>query len=71
MPTPTLVFGARYDIVKEKGKTAANAATLTARYNILSNVFTQLEYRNLKDDDHVTDSNEDEDRIRLLLVALF
>ena len=71
MPTPALVFGARYDVVKEKGKTAANAATLTARYNILSNVFTQLEYRNLKDDDHVTDSNEDEDRIRLLLVALF
>ena len=71
MPIPALVFGARYDVVKEKGKTAANAATLTARYNILSNVFTQLEYRNLKDDDHVTDSNEDEDRIRLLLVALF
>ena len=71
MPTPTLVFGARYDIVKEKGKTAANAATLMARYNILSNVFTQLEFRNLKDNDHITSSNEDEDRIRLLLVALF
>lgn len=71
MPAPALVFGARYDVVKEKSKTAANAATLTARYNILSNVFTQLEYRNLKDNDHVTSSNEEEDRVRLLLVALF
>ena len=56
---------------KEKGKTAANAATLMARYNILNKVFTQLEFRNLKDDDHITSSNEDEDRIRLLLIALF
>lgn len=71
MPVPKVILGMRYDVVKEKGKEDAKAATLTGRYNLLSNVFTQLEYRKLEDDSHITGTNEDEDRFRLFLVALF
>lgn len=71
MPLPKVILGARYDIVKEKGKEEAKAATVTARYNILSNVFALLEYRKLEDDSHVTGDYEDEDKMRLYLVALF
>ncbi len=40
-------FDARYDIVKENGIKEAKAGSLMERYDILSNVFTQLELRGL------------------------
>ena len=71
IPTAKISLGARYDVVKEKGKKSARSHNLMARYNILSNVFAMLEYRGLEDDGHVTGSNEEETKLRLFFVALF
>ncbi|MBI5588425.1 MAG: hypothetical protein HY889_08700 [Deltaproteobacteria bacterium] len=70
-PLPRLSFAARYDYLKEKGRTGAKSQTFMARYNILSNVYTQLEYRGLTDNGHATGANEGEDKLRLLFVAVF
>lgn len=68
---PKLSFAARYELLKEKDKKGAKSQSFMARYNILSNVFAQLELRGLSDDDHITGTNEDEQKARLLLVAVF
>ncbi|MFZ3072481.1 MAG: porin [Thermodesulfobacteriota bacterium] len=67
-----ITLGARYDVVDENiSNDKAKAATLSVRYNILSNVFAQAEYRRLTDDDGVVGSNEKETRGRLVMVAMF
>lgn len=72
MLSKEVTFGGRYDVVEEDGKSdKAEAATLSARYNILSNVFAQVEYRQLNDSGYVVGKNEKEERGRLMLVALF
>lgn len=72
MPINKVTLGGRYDVVKKDDVSdKAKAATLSLRYNILSNVFTQIEYRHLNDNGRVVGSNEKESRGRLVLVALF
>lgn len=71
VPFDKLSFGARYDYLKEHGKDGAKSQTLMVRYNILSNVYAQLEYRGLDDSAHVTGSNEDELKVRAFLTAIF
>ncbi len=71
-PLEELVIGARVDILKQNGAEDALALSLTARYNIMLNVFAQIEIRTLKDDDLIAGgSNEEERKGRLFLVALF
>ncbi len=71
LPFSKLGFGARYELLKEHGKSGARSRTLMARYTILSNVYAQIEYRGLKDVDHVTGVNEDEQKLRATLQAIF
>lgn len=71
MPLPRISFGGRFDELKEKGKKGAKSQTLMARYNILSNVSAQLEFRRLSDDDHAVGVNEREDKARVILTAIF
>ncbi len=71
MPLAKLSVGARYDVVTESGKKNAKAVSLMTRYDILANAYTMLEYRGLSDDDLMTGSNEDEEKLRLMLVILF
>lgn len=70
-PLPKLSLGLRFENLREKGKKSAKSQSLMARYNILSNVFAQLEYRGLNDTGHVAGLNEDEDKLRLIFVAAF
>jgi len=70
-PMHRVVLAARYDAVSESGRDRAVSKTLLARYNILVNVHTSLEYRVLEDKDLVTGANEDESRLRLSLSAVF
>jgi hypothetical protein len=70
-PAARVSLAARYDYLKEEGKAGTKSQSIMARYNILSNAFAQLEYRRLTDKDHVTGANESEDKLRLLLVAVF
>jgi len=71
VPLDKFTFGARYDYLKEHGKDGARSQTLMVRYNILSNVYAQLEYRGLEDSAYVTGSNEDELKLRAFLVAIY
>lgn len=74
---PGLSAGARYDVDTQSGNHSVTAATLFGRYEILSNVFTQLEYDHLSDKDHrLPDNfgptgNETENRLNLFLSAIF
>lgn len=70
-PLARFSISARYDYLKEKDKKGAKSQTFMARYNILSNVFTQIEYRGLTDKGNAVGANEDEDKVRLFLVAVF
>ena len=71
-PLEDLILGARADIIKEDGSDDALALSLMARYNILINVFAQVELRTLKDDDLISGgTNEEETKGRLFLVVLF
>ncbi|MEE9543534.1 MAG: hypothetical protein V3V95_07110, partial [Thermodesulfobacteriota bacterium] len=47
-PLEDLILGARVDILMEDGSKDALALSLTARYNILINVFAQVELRTLE-----------------------
>ena len=74
-PIKKLTLGARYDILENKTDPLkgdeATYTTLSAKYFILSNVYTQLEFRKLEDDDFVTGGNYDEEeRVRFYLVLL-
>ncbi len=71
VPLDKFTIGARYDYLKEHGKDGARSQTLMVRYNILSNVYGQLEYRGLDDSALVTDANEDELKLRAFLMAIF
>lgn len=72
LPLEELILGARVDILKQSGAEDALALSLTARYNIMLNVFAQIELRTLTDDDLIAGgSNEKERKGRLFLVALF
>lgn len=71
VPLKDISLGARFDTLLEKGKKRLKSHALMIRYSILNNVYTQLEYRSLSDDDHVAGTNEDETKLRLFLVALF
>lgn len=68
---PGIAFAGRFEMAIESGKESAKSQSYMARYNILSNAFTQLEYRHLEDGARVLGGGELEDKIRLLLVALF
>ena len=70
-PVSRVSLAARYDYLKEKGAKGAKSQTFMARYNILSNVYAQIEYRGLKDAGHVAGANEDEDKVRAFLAAVF
>lgn len=70
-PVSRVSLAARYDYLREKEKKGAKSQTFMARYNILSNVFAQLEYRGLKDASLVAGANTDEEKVRLFLVAVF
>lgn len=70
-PVPRLSFGARFDYAKEKDKKGIKSQSFMARYNILSNAYAQVEYRGLSDKDHLKGANEDEDKVRVFLVAVF
>jgi hypothetical protein len=71
-PLEDVVLGGRVDILKQGGAEDALALSLTARYNIMLNVYAQMELRTLKDDDLIAGgSNEEERKGRLYLVALF
>ncbi len=71
MPLAKVSLGARIDVVAESGKEKAKGTSLMVRYDILANAYTLLEYRGLTDDDLITGSNEDEEKLRLMLVILF
>ena len=71
MPMPRLSTGARLDIVKENYLGTAKTYVLMARYNILSNTYTSIEYQWLRDGSHITGSNENDRRVRLFLVSVF
>lgn len=72
LPNKQIVLGARYDVLSKEDKDDATATTLTARYNILSNVYGMAEYRLLDDTDNIySSSNDEEKRVRVFLVALF
>ena len=71
VPVGKLTLGARYDYLKEHGRDGAGSQTVMVRYNILSNVYAQLEYRGLDDPALVTGTNEDESKLRAFLVAIF
>jgi hypothetical protein len=71
MPTKKLAIGGRYDRLHVDGMEDAQAYGAALRYNFLSSVFAQAEFRALRDDDHVAGDNEREIKGRLYLVALF
>jgi len=71
VPLDKFTIGARYDYLKEHGKDGARSQTIMVRYNILSNVYAQLEYRGLDDSALVTGANEDELKLRAFLMAIF
>jgi hypothetical protein len=71
LPWARVSLGARYDVAKKSGKDKALATSLMARYNILSNAYALLEYRNLSDDDLIIGSNEEEEKLRLIMAILF
>ncbi len=70
---PGLSAGARYDVDTQSGFHSVQAATLFGRYDIITNVFTQLEYDHLSDKDHRLPGNvnETENRLNLFLSAIF
>jgi len=70
-PVKRFILGARYDYLKEHGKKAARSHTFMVRYNILSNVYAQLEFRGLDDTALVTGANENELKLRAFLLAIF
>ncbi len=70
-PVSRVSLAARYDYLKEKGAQGVKSQTFMARYGILSNVYAQIEYRGLKDTGHVAGTNEDEDKVRVFLTAIF
>lgn len=93
-PTKKIVFGARLDILEDTGARKLDAfgsptgsigsaadveyLTVTARYNIIPNVYAQLEWRDHSDDDLVLDDDitdgenwTDVQKGRLFLVALY
>ena len=73
-PIKKLTLGARYDVLEDKTSTPglddAEYTTVSAKYFILSNVYMQLEYRMLRDDDGAAGTAGDEDRIRYFFVLL-
>lgn len=71
LPNKQIVLGARYDVLSKEDMEDAAATTLSARYNILSNVYGMVEYRLLDDTDNIYSSNDEEKRVRVFLVALF
>ena len=72
LPWKRISVGGRYDVVMKSGQKKARSTSLMARYNILSNAYAMLEYRNLSDDDLITGgSNEDEEKLRLIMAVLF
>ena len=71
LPWAKVSVGGRYDVVMKSGKEKARATSLMARYNILPNAYAMLEYRGLSDDDLLTGSNEDEEKLRLIMAVLF
>lgn len=70
-PGMNLTLGARYDIFKTAGKKGARSQSYMLRYDIMNNVYTQIELRTLDDDDHATGSAEGSTKGRFFLVALF
>ncbi|MFQ5466204.1 MAG: hypothetical protein ACE5EI_09780 [Thermodesulfobacteriota bacterium] len=71
LPWPRVSFAGRFEGLKEEGKRSALSYSLMARYHILRNVYAQAEVRWLNDDDHAAGANEDETKVRFLVVALF
>jgi len=70
-PVSRVSLSARYDTVRQKQSKGVKSQTLMARYNILSNVYAQFEYRRKRDADHVVDANEESENLRLFLTAVF
>ena len=71
-PLEDLILGARFDILMQDGSDDSLAVSLMARYNIMLNVFAQVELRTLKDDDLIGGgTNEEERKGRLFLEAVF
>lgn len=70
-PAPRLSLATRFESTGENGRDGAKSLDFMVRYNILSNVFAMVEYRNLSDDGHVTGVNEDESKVRLFVGAVF
>ncbi len=78
---PGLSAGARYDADTQSGFHSVQSESLFGRYDILTNVFTMLEYDHLYDKDHrlpvingpveFTNPNETENRITLFLSTIF
>ena len=71
VPNKKVVLGARYDQLTREQFNPAIETTFTARYNILSNVYTLVEYRLRQDDTNIAGSNDAQRRGRFYLVALF
>ena len=71
LPWSGVGFAGRFEGLKEEGKRSALSYSLMARYHILRNVYAQAEFRWLGDDDHAAGANEDERKVRFLVVALF
>lgn len=71
IPHKKVSIGGRYDRLRMDNMDDAHAYGAALRYNFLSNVFAQMEFRALKDDDHISGDNERELKGRLFLVAIF
>ncbi len=71
LPAPRLSLATRFETAGEEDLSGAKSLNFMVRYNILSNVFAMVEYRNLSDDGHVTGVNEDESKVRLFFGAVF
>ncbi len=86
-PTKKLILGARYDILEDtlaqgllpddtrNGKPGsaddAEYLTVTARYNIIPNVYAQFEWRDFEDNDAILGGENEAEKGRLFLVALY
>ncbi len=70
-PVPGVSAGGRLEAVQQSGKKTAHALSLFGRYDIIMNVFTQLEYDYLSDASHLSGPNDRESRVNLFLAAAF
>lgn len=63
-------LGARYEVASSSGD-RVTSQTYIARYDILRNAVAQFEYRRLDDKDLLAGGGENEDRLRVILTAVF